>query len=208
MFLAQVVPEVKADGFFDRIGQWLSSASAENVYLVLAVLGTTIFAIQFILQLFGGEMFHDGAADNIQTMEANDAAAVSEINFFSLRSITGFIMFFGWAGFFWGHQGWSGLLIAFCCGLFMMVVIAAIIYLLLQLQHSGNIIPENLINQPGSVYLTVPGGNARFGKVTVRVQGRTVQLKAFAETELKTGTPITVVEHVGGDCYKVVGNLK
>ncbi|MDD3118982.1 MAG: hypothetical protein PHQ27_07380, partial [Victivallales bacterium] len=155
--LAQAVPAAEPEGVVGRMGQWLSSSSAENIYLMIAVLGTTVFVIQFIMQLMGGDAVCDGSADSIESMEVNDAEAVGEINFFSLRSITGFLMFFGWAGFFWGNKGWSGLLIALCCGLFMMIMIAMIIYLMLKLQHSGNINPEYVVNQHGTVYLTIPG---------------------------------------------------
>ncbi len=195
-----------SEGFISSSGQWL--AGAGNYYLLLAVLGTAIFGIQFVMSLFGGDMSHDGAADDIEMMEANDHEVASELNFFSLRSITGFLMFFGWAGFFWGSQGWAGLFIAIACGLLMMFMITMVIFMMLKLQHSGNIAPSDIINQAGAVYLSIPGGHDKFGKVTVKVQSRTLQFKAFADEELPTGTPIVVLEHIGGDCYKVARNIR
>ena len=212
--IAMLIPVAQAaqtaaqstDGVFTRVGKWL--AGMDNVYLILAVAGTAFFAIQFIMSLMGGEMSHDGAADSIEAMEVNDHAAVSELNFFSLRSITGFVMFFGWAGYFWGNKGWTGFLIAVACGLLMMFLITLVIFLMLKLQHSGNISPADIENQAGSVYLSIPGGADKFGKVTIKVQSRTLQLKAFADEPLPTGTPVVVLKHIGADCYKVTKSIK
>jgi len=202
MIIAAVMSLIGQANMIDGIGGWLSQA--DRYYLVLAVVGTTVFAIQFAMSMFGGGDFeHDGAME-IHDMDVNDQTAVSEINFFSIKSITGFVTFFGWAGYFWGHQGWSGFFIAVACGLLMMFMISAIIFMLLKMQHSGNITPSDIIDQSGSVYLTVPGGHDRYGKVTVKVQSRTMQVRALAEEELPTGTPVRVVRHVGGDCYQVV----
>ncbi len=65
---------------------------------------------------------------------------------------------------------------------------------LYQLKSEGTGQIEGTVGQTGSVYLSIPGKNAGTGKVTVRVQGRTMQYGAMTpDHDLPSGTPVLVV---------------
>ena len=178
-------------------------SQAHNFYLFLAVVGTVIFVIQFIMSLFGADGTDHPDTIDSSTMEMSENADIAELNFFSIKSIVAFITFFGWAGVIWGKQGWSGLFIAFGCGFLMMFMTALIIWLLLKMQQSGNINPVDMVGHQGVVYLSIPAGRAPGGKVTVNMSSCTREVGAMADEELKSGTPVVLESLLGSNCYLV-----
>lgn len=187
--------------FLTGIGEFL--AGAGNLYLFIAVTGSVIFALQFIMTVAGihSDVELDGAGFDV---DSHDISDIQGLNFFSLKAIVAFVTFFGWGGYFYGHLGWTGLAIAFGCGLIMMFLTALVISLLLKMQQSGNITPAELVGQRGTVYLTVPAGRAPGGMVTVTLPGCTRQVSARADDELKTGTAVVISENLGGGSFLVV----
>ena len=187
--------------FLTGIGEFL--AGAGNLYLFIAVTGSVIFALQFIMPVAGihSDVELDGAGFDV---DSHDISDIQGLNFFSLKAIVAFVTFFGWGGYFYGHLGWTGLAIAFGCGLIMMFLTALVVSLLLKMQQSGNITPAELVGQRGTVYLTVPAGRAPGGMVTVTLPGCTRQVSARADDELKTGTAVVISENLGGGSFLVV----
>lgn len=186
--------------FINQIGNYLASAS--YLYWVLALVGSGIFCIQFILSLFGfgdGDMDVDGDG-SIEFGEHVDHG-MGDFRLFSFRAIVAFIMFFGWGGVLWGHHGWLGFFAAFLCGVFMMVVTAVILFMMLKMQHEGTVTPSDLVGCNGTVYLRIPADQR--GKVTVDVKGCTREIDAVADGELLKGTPVEVVKHIEGQLFKV-----
>ena len=187
--------------FLTGSGEFL--AGAGNLYLFIAVTGSVIFALQFIMTVAGihSDVELDGAGFDV---DSHDISDIQGLNFFSLKAIVAFVTFFGWGGYFYGHLGWTGLAIAFGCGLIMMFLTALVVSLLLKMQQSGNITPAELVGQRGTVYLTVPAGRAPGGMVTVTLPGCTRQVSARADNELKTGTAVVISENLGGGSFLVV----
>ena len=187
--------------FLTGIGEFL--AGAGNLYLFIAVTGSVIFALQFIMTVAGihSDVELDGAGFDV---DSHDISDIQGLNFFSLKAIVAFVTFFGWGGYFYGHLGWTGLAIAFGCGLIMMFLTALVVSLLLKMQQSGNITPAELVGQRGTVYLTVPAGRAPGGMVTLTLPGCTRQVSARADDELKTGTAVVISENLGGGSFLVV----
>lgn len=181
------------------IGDFLSGAG--NIYLFIAVTGSVIFTLQFILSMIGIHSDTDGADFAVEAHDVNDIAG---LNFFSLKAIVAFVTFFGWGGYFFGHLGWSGLAIALGCGFLMMFLTAAVISLLLKMQQSGNISTADLVGKRGTVYLSVPAGRGPGGMVTVMLSGCTRQIGARSEEELKTGTAVVIAEDLGDGSVLVV----
>ena len=176
----------------ENIGSWLGQG--QQVYLFIAVVGSAVFVLQFILSIAGV----DGGADaDGFEVESHDVADIHGLNFFSLKSIVAFLTFFGWGGFFWGHLGWSGLGLAVFCGGVMMFLTAMILSLLLRMQQSGNVGAADLVGCSGVVYLTVPGGRAPGGIVTVKLADRTRQVEARSDEELSTGVAVTIEAEIG-----------
>lgn len=191
-------------GFLSGIGDFLSGA--ENIYLFIAVAGSVIFIVQFIMSMAGIHADTDGADLADFSVDAHDMQDIAGLNFFSLKAIVAFITFFGWGGYFFGHLGWGGLGIAFGCGFMMMFLTALVISLLLKMQQSGNINTADLVGRHGTVYLTVPAGRAPGGMVTVSLPGCTRQVGARADDELKTGTAVVISEDLGDGSVLVAKN--
>lgn len=179
-------------------------ASGRNFYLFIAVAGSVILALQFILSMSGLHADTDVDASGADfDVNVSDAADVAGLNFFSLKAIMAFITFFGWGGFFYGHLGIGGLGIAFVSGLIMMFLTAFLVSLMLKLQQSGNITAEALIGRHGTVYLTVPAGRSPGGLVTVNLPGCTRQISARCDAELKTGSLVVIIEDLGDGSFLV-----
>ena len=99
----------------------------KNSYLFFAVLGSTIFAIQFLLTIIGiggGEDSADGfdISDSLEGLEAANASDIMAVNFFSLKSIVAFFTFYGWGRMFLPLK-WGGFICIFC-GLIMMAIVS------------------------------------------------------------------------------------
>ena len=149
-------------------------AGGRSVYLFIAVTGSVVLALQFILSMTGLHADVDADPSGIDfDVNAHDVSDVAGLNFFSLKAIIAFITFFGWGGFFYGHLGIGGLGIAIVSGLVMMVLTAFLVSLMLKLQQSGNITAEALVGRHGTVYLTIPAERAPGGLVTVNLPGCT-----------------------------------
>ncbi|MBS1370047.1 MAG: hypothetical protein HPZ91_08855 [Lentisphaeria bacterium] len=179
-------------------------AGGRNIYLFIAVTGSVILALQFILSMTGLHADVDADASGADfDVNANDAADVAGLNFFSLKAIMAFITFFGWGGFFYGHLGIGGLGVAVISGTVMMILTALLVSLMLKLQQSGNITPQELIGKHGTVYLTIPAGRAPGGMVTVSLPGCTRQISARADIEFTTGSSVVITRDLGDGSYLV-----
>ena len=202
-------------GIVDSVREFLSNST--NFYFYLAVISTAIFVVQFCLAMFGGlghdvELDHDVDFDHdfdhdmstdASDISDTDYSGISDINLFSIKSITAFVMFFGWAGFFWGDKGYLGLGIALVCGFVMMFLTSLVIFLLLKMQQNGNISNRDLIGRVASVYLRIPGERSGTGKITVKLDRCSREVKAMADKEIPHGTAVVVKEHIQGNCYLV-----
>lgn len=170
-----------------------------NSYLFCAVFGGALFILMFVLTLVG--MGHDAGCD----CEAHDGG-IGEVSVISLKGLIAFVTFYGLSGLCFKVPGWGGWIISVISGVVMMFVTAGVVTLVVKLQHSGNIRPENLVGASGKVYLTVPGGPERAGQVTVTLPGSTREISAVADETLETGVSVTVVRYLGNSLYKVVKN--
>ena len=181
-----------------------------KLYLGLAVFGTVIFLIQMIVSFFIGASDIDMDADidadgNLDFAESTDSG-FGDFKFFSLRSIVAFIMFFGWGGVIaWKYdvRGFACFAIAMATGLVMMFITAVMLYFLLKLQHSGNMKPEDFIGCTGTVYLKIPSGRTKIGKITAIVKGTSQEIIAVADEEIERGSSVKIIEKVDGRRFLV-----
>ena len=184
----------------NKIGEFLSNA--HSVYWFFAVIGSSVFVIQFLLTILGFD--HDGVdvdGDGEISFGEHADSGLGDFHVFSVRSIVAFVMFFGWVGILWGHYGWLGFLGALLLGGGMMFVTAFILLGMLKMQQESNIGSKDIVGCSGIVYLRIPKNEQ--GKVTVTVAERTREIKAVADEELKKGTAVDVIKHIYGRLYKV-----
>jgi membrane protein implicated in regulation of membrane protease activity len=121
------------------------------------------------------------------------------VGFFSLRSIVGFFVGFGWAGVIafkagWGVAGATGA--AFGAGVIVMALIYLLVRLLYAQRSSGNIRMENAVGKTGRVYLSIPASGVHGGQVQITFQGQMLTLPALTKgaEPIPTGTAVIVRE--------------
>jgi hypothetical protein len=205
-------------GIVDSFREFLSNSN--SFYFYLAVISTVFFLIQFGFAMVGGlgqgdmdcdhdldfdhDFDHDIELDHdIDHDMSTDYSGIADINLFSIKSINAFLMFFGWAGFFWGDKGYLGLGIALACGFVMMFLTSLVIFLLFKMQKSGNINSADLVGHVASVYLTIPTERSGTGRITVKLNHCSREMKAMADEEIRSGMAVLIKEHIQGDCYLV-----
>ena len=95
--------------------EWFSSFSAvEQVFLAMALIGGSIFVIQLVMMLLGGDTGSDG------TVAGADFSSTDFLfKYFSLQSLTAFFMVAGLTGLYACSQGaniWVAIIVAIISG--------------------------------------------------------------------------------------------
>jgi len=185
--------------------EWLS-----DVYLVCALVGGTLLVLQTLMLVFGAGGDHD--LDHGGDLSGNDVGHVheglSDVKWLSLKTIVSALTFFGLAGLAAERGGLPptvGLILAVVAGGIAIFLVASLMASLARLQSRGNVVLKNALGHVGRVYLRIPATRGGMGKVTVEVQGRSLEVDATtAGPEIPTGTPVRVVGLVGDDTLDVV----
>lgn len=180
----------------------LENWSLETVYFACAVVGGAVLVLQTLLLLFGFDGDVDGDVDG------GDAGGHGEgFSFLSLRAIASFLAFFGLAGWGGTEAGWSTgvtMAVAMGSGLVMLFAVVWVLSLFRRAHAQGNIDPANAIGLPAKVYLKIPGKHAGKGKITVSVQGRSVEFQAVTSgKELPTGAEVRVLRQTTPNTFEV-----
>jgi hypothetical protein len=126
---------------------------------------------------------------------------------FSVRTVSAFMTLFGLTGWAGIRAGWSTTLTLFAAltaGLIMLFAVAWLFHAQKRLASSGTVNPANAVGKTGRCYLRIPALNGGKGKITVAVQGRTIELSAFTNgREIATGAEVRVVRQVTPDTFEV-----
>ena len=176
----------------------LGDLGSSPLYLGSAVLGGAILTLQSVLLLFGG-----GDADG----EVDHGDASDGFGFLSIRTVASFLTFFGLMGLYGVSSGWgtgatAGA--ATLAGLAMMLFVAWLFSLQRNLAQEGTVDPSLAVGLPAKVYLRVPGQRAGRGKVTVALQGRTVEFAAVtAGADLPTGSEVRIVRQIDESTFEI-----
>lgn len=186
-----------------------------NVYFGCAAVGGSILVLQTLLTLFAGGG-HDGdvphEVHDLAHAHAGDGQDGTHgdlfVRYFTFKTIIAFLTFFGLAGLAgeWsGMQRGATLVLAAAAGLVALVFVAWLMHALSRLQSRGNLRLENAIGRSAQVYLVIPAGGSGAGKVTVALQGRTIELRAVTPgPEIPTGATVKVVALRASDTLEVL----
>ncbi|HET7234264.1 MAG TPA: hypothetical protein VFJ16_29900 [Longimicrobium sp.] len=169
----------------------------DTLFLVCAIVGGVILAVQAVLGLVG--LQHEIHFPTLHGMEA----AGDALNLFSVRALAAGILFFGLTGMLAGRS-WFALPAALAAGVAATVAVAAATRALMRMESDGAVQISRAVGQTGEVYLRIPAGRAAPGKVHVTVQGRTVECQAVSEHALASGSSVLVVDVVGPDLVEVI----
>lgn len=175
------------------------------LFLTCAVVGGTVFIIQFVMSIvgIGGDEFADDIPE-LDVPDDVDFAADADIHgsttlfgVLSFRTIVAALTFFGLGGLASMDGGLSNplsLLIAFAAGALALYVVHYLMRLMYRLRHDSTVQIERTVGQRGTVYIPIPGNNAGQGKIQIRTQGRIMEYaaKTPAAEKLATGTLVEV----------------
>jgi hypothetical protein len=166
------------------------------IYKYCAIIGGTLVGLQLVLQLFGLGADHDVDADH---GDLHGEAGT--------ETLTAFAGVFGLVGLVvWDSVGQAARIgTATGAGIASMFLVAWTMRGLARLYASGTVNVRNAVGASGTVYLRIPGHGAGRGKVTVEIQGRSMEFPAVTDGDtLETGMQVTVEAVEGDDLLKVV----
>lgn len=203
------------------------------LFLFFAVVGGTVLVCQFVLTLVGlsgghdlpddlsgadaggfhgGDVHavgagHSGDAGHDHTAGGQEHASSWLFGVISFRTLVAASTFFGLAGLA-AEQGGLNLVtqigIGTISGLGAMYGVHWIMRLIGRLGEDGTVRIQRAIGQEGTVYIPIPGGKSKAGKIQLRLQNRLLEYAAVTEAadRLPTGTHVRVVG-VAGDVLEV-----
>jgi len=196
------------DGVWDSIWGWakdnLSHWGMIKIYIACAVAGGSVLVGQTGLNLFG---LGDADTDVDPDVDVDDIEGGDDLNFLSIRALAGFLTFFGlvgWAGAGSGWPTWGHVGAASLSGAAVMVLVAIIMRFFRRMQSSGNVKPESAVGSIATVYLKVPGQRTGRGKITVSIQGRSMEFEALtAGKELPSGSECRILKMTTENTFEV-----
>jgi len=179
-------------------------STLEQTYWIVALIGSVIFLIIFILTFIGG-------GDSDMEADADDFVADDGgvgFQFFTFKGLVGFFTIFGWTGIVCINEGLSTiptLIISSIAGLLMMILTSLLFFWMHKLAESGTLKIKNAIGVVCEVYLPIGANRSKMGKVQIKVQGSLRELEAITDNdeELKTGTMVKVTEIVSAEILLV-----
>lgn len=186
-----------------------------DLYLWSAIVGCTFLLVQFVLQILGlGD--GEGPAVDADTStdalpDASDPAHGTAGNIFfgllSLKALVAFVGIFGLTGLSLEEDSVSPFLrlgLATLAGVVAMFAVAWMMRALNALGSSGTVVLSNALGQEASTYLTIPASGTGRGKVTIELQGRTMELPAVTDgPAIPTGARVRVVALLPPETLKV-----
>lgn len=191
------------------------------LYSICAILGCTILVCQSVLTVLGfaghdvddgGDaptIAHDGDIDHDHTGDHHGSSWFFGI--ITMRTVTAAMAFFGLTGLALtagGGEPRSSLIAAGGAGAAAIFFVHWMMKSLAHLRSEGTVRIERAVGAVGSVYIKIPGRRAGQGKVTVELQGRSVELSAVTEhDELPTGATIVVTRVIGPDAVEVAPSI-
>lgn len=196
-----------------------------TVYLGCAIVGVVLLLCQFVMTLtglggdelsggdhdFGGGDHDFGGGDHDMGGADHDVAdGEHHVSFFSVlsfRSLVAAVAFFGLGGMAADESGlpaYATFVVGLGAGLAALFIVAWLMHLLYGLHDEGNVRIQSAVGTAGTVYLSIPGHREGAGKVTVKVQHRTMEYTAFTDGDpLPTGTPVEVTGLAGSSALEV-----
>lgn len=179
----------------------LTSRVMNTFFLTCAVVGAVILVAQLALSAFGGD--HGDASHDGANGHASDG-----LQLLSARALSAAVAFFGIGALGINALGLPSVLAAVggvILGGVAMVGVALTMRSLLRLESDGSINIYAAVGAAATVYLPIPGSKAGAGKVTLALQGRTVEYQAVTAEghALPTGMAVVIVDVHSSDTVEV-----
>jgi hypothetical protein len=184
-------------------------SSVTTFFLTCALVGGVLLLAQLVFGSLGAEhdtATHDGA---LPYLHHSALEAGSGLQLFSVRAVSAAVAFFGIGGLGAISLGTAtplAVIAAVFLGALGMFGVAVSMRAMLGLQRDATLDIRNAMGKVGTVYVPVPGALGGVGKVTLAVQGRTVEYQAVTleGSVLPTGAPVVVVGIRDDDTLEVL----
>lgn len=164
-----------------------------TVFMICAIGGGVILIIQLAMAVFGLDADMDTDLDT-------DVPTEDSTIFFGILSFKALVAaaaFFGLGGLAAQSAGFGtypSVMAALLPAALAMIGVAWLMRLLHGFDSKGNVDLRNAVGATASVYLSIPARREGPGKVTVTVQGRSMECPAFTSGEaIPTGAAVEVI---------------
>lgn len=173
-------------------------------FLTCAVIGAVVLVAQLVMGAVGGD--HHDAGHHVG---GHHDAASDGLQLISVRTLSAAVAFFGIGALGANSLQWSSVLAigaGIVLGTAAMFGVALTMRSMLKFEHDGSININRAIGESATVYIPVPAQLGGTGKVTLTLQGRTVEYQAVTTegVSLPTGMSVLIVEVRDNDVVEVV----
>ena len=179
------------------IAEWWSALDLfMKILWGIAIATSLIFLVETILTFIG----IDHEMDTDFDMADGSFEADASMNLYTFRNLVNFLLGMSWTAILLKSSITSTALlmvIAVIAGGLLVFAVMWMFRWLSQMQQSGNIDVFKLaVGCQGKVYLTIPAARSGAGKVQITINESVREYDAVtdADTAIKTGTPVRVVE--------------
>lgn len=185
--------------------------SSDVVFWSAALFGTTLFLIRMTMTFIAGAFSVDTDHDSMDSLESYDENHHSGLSFklFTLHSMSGFLMMFGWMGLASKHQlGMSApytLLTAFLCGFGMIIITALIMKVAILAESRGTVFSSaKTVGLTATVYQRIPAKGQ--GKIQVIVDNviRELLAQSHNHQDLESFTLVKIVKAIDHEVVEVI----
>jgi hypothetical protein len=195
--------------------QWFNNLhTAEQIMFSIAVLGSILLLVQFVLLLIGmsndGDAFDGGGDahfegdgcgdasgvdggvygdhDGIGDVPSNNTSVVEAggLKIVTIRGVIAFLAVGGWTAFgLFANIGYWSILVGAGAGAAVALLLAVLMRSLMKLEARGNLDFHKAVGATGTVYLNIPPERSGTGKITVMLQERLVDCDAMTDEKEK-----------------------
>lgn len=169
-------------------------AGSDLVFWCSALLGTSLFAIQLILNFLIGDVEGDG---------------VLQFKWLSKQALTGFLMMFGWVGLTCKKEFQCSLqatvFLAILAGVLAIVLIGYLFASAKKLKSEGSVFRlEEAIGKEATVYQRIPRGGS--GKVTLSLHDLSYEIDAISQLaeEIPSFAQVQIINKVDDKTVLVI----
>ncbi len=195
---------------FYYINELIKSGS---IFWACALIGSGIFFIQFLINIFGiadhDSLDANNALSNDQHDSSSDAVDGRKFKCLSIQTITGFLMMFGWTALTCQKQfklsNITTIGISLSAGTFAAIILRSILKLAKKLKSSGTIYRiEDAIGKEAYVYHRIPKGG--IGKISISLQNLTHEIDAISlhAEDLPSFSRVKIIEKKDGKTVVVI----
>lgn len=200
-----------------------------TIFLVCALVGGTVLAVQFILAFVGlgaealdvdvpgdvgdADVDFSGGVDFDGDVDLDAASAADHLDsswmfeVISLRTVVAALTFFGLGGLTAASMDYGTpmqLVVAVAAGLAAMYAVFWLMRSLMRMRSEGTPRIRGTVGRHGTVYTTIPAGESGTGKIQINLQNRTMEYLALTPGHaLAPGAKVVVTGVVTPDTVAV-----